>query len=145
MPREPRRRGGGNPPKVPVLIALDRNGSVTHYVLKRNTREELSCALAPLLSPDSVLCTDGNLSYQSIVKSLDIKVEHKRIVALDGNRVLEGVYHIQTLNNFIMRWKSWLKRFHGVGTEYLDHYLAWFRFMEEKQKDDARCWLREAI
>ena len=145
MHRESRRRGGGNPPKVPVLIALDRNGAVTHSVLERNTREELSNALIPLLSPDSVLCTDGNLSYQSIVKNLDIQIEHKRIVALDNTHVLEGVYHIQTLNNYMMRWKTWLKRFNGVGTEYLDHYLAWFRFMEEKKRNSEKCWIIEAM
>lgn len=45
MHREPRRRGGGDPPKVPVLIALDRNEAVTHSVLERNTKEELSILL----------------------------------------------------------------------------------------------------
>jgi transposase-like protein len=145
MPREPRKRGGGNIKKVPVLIALDRNGSVTHHVLERDTKEELSKALTPLLSTDSVLCTDGNLSYQSIVKNLNIKIEHKRLIALDNTHVIDGVYHIQTLNNYMMRWKKWLKRFNGVGTEYLDNYLAWFRFMEEKKQEGSKCWLREAL
>jgi len=65
MLRESRKRGGGNPPKITILLALDRNGTINHQVLKRYTKEELSLALTPLLSPDSVLCTDGNLSYQS--------------------------------------------------------------------------------
>lgn len=141
MHREPRRRGGGDP----LLIALDRNGAVTHSVLERNTKEELSNALTPFLSPDSVLCTDGSRSYQSIVKDLDIEIEHKRIVALDNTHVLEGMYHIQTLNNYMMRWKTWLKRFNGVGTEYLDHYLAWFRFIEEKKHNSGKCWIIEAM
>ena len=62
MPRESRKRGGGNTPKVPILLALDRNGAVSHHVLKRDTKEELSSALKHLLTPDSVLCTDGELS-----------------------------------------------------------------------------------
>jgi transposase-like protein len=125
-------------------LALDRSGSVSHHVLERNTKEELSAALKPLLSPDSVLCTDGNLSYKTIVKELKINIDHKRLVALDNTRVLDGIYHIQTLNNFMKRWKAWMVKFNGVGTAYLDHYLAWFRFMERCDGDDA-CWLKEAL
>ena len=90
MPRKSRKRGGGNPPKVPILLALDRNGAVSHHVLKRNTKEELSLALTPLLSPDSVLCTDGNLSYQSIVKELDFNIDHKRLIGLDNQKVISS-------------------------------------------------------
>ncbi|MFD1592692.1 IS1595 family transposase, partial [Alteromonas oceani] len=28
------------------------------------------------------------------------------------------------------RLKAWIKRFHGVATKYLEHYLGWFRFMD---------------
>ncbi|MCP3699413.1 MAG: IS1595 family transposase, partial [Aliivibrio sp.] len=24
----------------------------------------------------------------------------------------------------------WIRRFHGVATKYLDHYLGWFRYMD---------------
>ncbi|PSU31748.1 IS1595 family transposase [Photobacterium lutimaris] len=145
MPREPRKRGGGNTPKVPILLALDRGGSISHHVLERNTTDELGAALKPLLSPDSVLCTDGNLSYKTIVKELNINIDHKRLVALDNKRVIEGIYHIQTLNNFMMRWKSWMVRFKGVGTAYLEHYIAWFRFMEQKKATKTCCWIQEAF
>ena len=88
MPRESRKRGGGNPPKVPILLALDRNGAVSHYVLNQDTKEELSLALKPLLTPDSVLCTDGNLSYKSIVQELDFSIDHKRLIGLDKQKLL---------------------------------------------------------
>ena len=145
MPRESRKRGGGNPPKVPILLVLDRNGSVSHQVLKRDTKEELSLALTPLLSPDSVLCTDGNLSYQSIVKELKFNIDHKRLISLDNQKVIDKIYHIQTLNNFMMRWKTWMKRFFGVGTGYMDHYIAWFIFMENKASCENKMWLNEAL
>jgi biopolymer transport protein ExbD len=80
MPRESRKRGGENPPKVPISLALDRNGAISHHVLNQNTKEELSLALKPLLTPDSVLCTDGNLSYKSIVQKLDFNIDHKRLL-----------------------------------------------------------------
>lgn len=137
--RPPRKRGNksNDIPKVPVLLALDRNGAVTHCVLKRNTREELESSLAPVLTPESVLCTDGNVSYQSIVKNLPFELDHKRLIALDNQRVIDGIYHIQTLNNWMMRWKQWLRQFNGVGTAYLDNYIAWFRQMEQSKNDDS--------
>lgn len=145
MPRESRKRGGGNPPKVPILLALDRTGAITHQVLNQDTKEELSLALKPLLTPDSVLCTDGNLSYKSIVTELDFDIDHKRLIGLDKQRVIDKIYHIQTLNNFMMRWKAWMKRFFGVGTAYMKHYIAWFIFMENKESYKNKAWLNEAL
>ena len=137
MSRAPHKRGGGDIPKVPVFIALDRAGSVTHQVLERDTKEQIQQALVPVLTAQSVLCTDGNLSYKSIVKSLPFEIDHKRIIALEHQRVIDGIYHIQTLNNWMMRWKAWLVQFHGVGTAYLDNYLAWFRQMERMEQNES--------
>ena len=66
-----------------ILLVLDPNGAVSHRVLDKNTKEEISSALKPLLSPDPVLCTDGNLCYQSIVQELDFNIAHKRLIGLD--------------------------------------------------------------
>ena len=105
--------------------------------MQRNTREELEKSLAPVLTPESVLCTDGNLSYQTIVKNLPFELDHKRLIAIDNQRVIDGIYHIQTLNNWMMRWKQGVRQFNGVGTDYLDNYIAWFRQMEQSQEDDS--------
>jgi transposase-like protein len=145
MPRESRKRGGGNPPKVPILLALDRNGAISHYVLNQDTKEELSLALKPILTPDSVLCTDGNLSYKSIVNELYFNIDHKRLIGLDKQKVIDKIYHIQTLNNFMMRWKRWMSRFFGVGTGYMDHYIAWFIFLENKESYKNKAWINEAL
>lgn len=141
--RKPRKRGGGDTHRIPILIALDRAGYVSHKVLKHDTLEELDAALTPLIAPGSVLCTDGNLSYKVIAKKLD--VDHKRLIAQDKERVIDGVYHIQTLNNYMMRWKTWLSRFHGVGTAYLEHYLSWFRFMEQHTTYKEQVWIKAAL
>lgn len=143
LEREPRKRGGGRVEKVPVLIALDRNGAVTHKVLNRNTREELELALSPILTAESVLCTDGNLSYQTIVENLPFELDHKRLIGLDKQRVIDGIYYIQTLNNWMMRFKLWLKQFNGVGSKYLDNYLSWFREMDASNSEES--WVVYAL
>ncbi len=94
-----------------IIVSAQLSSALT---LKRNTREELERSLAPVLTPESVLCTDGNVSYQTIVKNLPFELDHKRLIALDNQRVIDGIYHIQTLNNWMMRWKQWLRQFNGV-------------------------------
>ena len=44
--------------------------------------------------------------------------------------MLAGVYHIQNANAYHSRLKEWMRRFHGVATKYLDHYLGWRRMIE---------------
>jgi transposase-like protein len=95
--RKSRKRGGGRIIQVPIFIALDRSGVISHKVLERNTKENIQAELAPLLSSGSVLCTDGNPSYKGIAE--DLNIDHKRLIGLDNQRVIDGVYHIQTLNN----------------------------------------------
>ncbi|MBF4333041.1 IS1595 family transposase [Vibrio anguillarum] len=141
--RKSRKRGGGKIEKVPIFIALDRSGAISHKVLERNTKENIQAQLKPLLSSGSVLCTDGNLSYKGIAKELDI--DHKRLIGLDNQRVVEGIYHIQTLNNYMMRWKAWLRRFNGIGTDYIENYLSWFRFMEDNTEYSDQTWIKEAL
>jgi hypothetical protein len=55
----------------------------------------------------------------------------------NNQRVLDGIYHIQTFNNWMRRWKQWLRQFNGVGTDYLDNYIAWFRQMDQSKEDDS--------
>lgn len=81
--------------------------------------------------------SDGNVSYQTIVKNLPFELDHKRLIAHDNQRVIDGIYHIQTLNNWMIRWKQWLRQFNGVGTAYLDNYLACFRQMDQLKDDES--------
>ncbi|MFT6990663.1 MAG: hypothetical protein ACJASL_002645 [Paraglaciecola sp.] len=39
-------------------------------------------------------------------------------------------FHIQNVNNYISRLKTWIVWFNGVGTDYLVHYLGWRRLFE---------------
>jgi transposase-like protein len=141
--RKSRKRGGGRIIQVPIFIALDRSGVISHKVLERNTKENIQAELAPLLSSGSVLCTDGNPSYKGIAE--DLNIDHKRLIGLDNQRVIDGVYHIQTLNNYMKRWKGWLKRFNGIGTAYIESYLSWFRFMEDNAEYSDQTWIKEAL
>lgn len=45
--------------------------------------------------------------------------------------VSEGVYHVQTVNDYHKRFKTWVNRhLRGVSTKHLPSYIAWMRNWE---------------
>ena len=124
------------------MIALDRYENETETVLLDKSYQQIAPAIEPLISRGSVLCTDGNQSYIQVAENTG--VIHKRLIISDKKRVEDEVYHIQTLNNYISRLRGWMARFHGVGTDYLKNYLAWFR-VKEQRRDDTKSWLSGGI
>ena len=49
-----------------------------------------------------------------------------------------GAIHIQNVNSWHSRFKSWLVRFRGVASRYLANYSGWQRML------DARCLITPA-
>jgi len=45
-------------------------------------------------------------------------------------RVVEKVFHIQNVNAYHSRFKTWIRRFNGVATKYLPNYLGWYRWLD---------------
>ncbi|MDP3331599.1 MAG: IS1595 family transposase, partial [Methylococcaceae bacterium] len=42
------------------------------------------------------------------------------------------VYHVQNVNAYDSRLKTWMQRFHGVATHYLSNYLGWRRLVDRR-------------
>ena len=60
--------------------------------------------------------------------------------------MLAGVYHIQNANAYHLRLKEWMRRFNGVATKYLDHYLGWRRMTETFEEHlNSALWLTLSI
>lgn len=145
--RSPRRRGGqGNKKlkvdKIPVVIARDRSGHVSDTVTEELGKKPIHDFLRPIVDPDSILCSDGASWYKTFAAERGIA--HHRLIVLDHQRVIGKEYHIQNVNAYISRLKGWIKRFHGVGTEYLPNYLAWRRLFETSVLTEGN-WLRLAV
>lgn len=146
--RKPRHHGrlkkGEQELMVPVLLLLDRTEHEADFVLKRDNREEIYPCIQGRIKPGSVLCTDGSQIYAPIAEEENLV--HKRILRSNPARTIEnGLFHIQTLNNYIARLKGWLNRFYGVGTQYLGNYLAWWRILADESLLTIRDWLNEAL
>jgi transposase-like protein len=109
--------------KITVVIARDRNGHVSDLVGPTLNKSTIHAFLTPIINRDSILCSDGHSWYKTF--SRDHGIAHHRLMTLDNQRVIAKEYHIQNVNSYISRLKSWMARFYGVGTAYLPSYLAW--------------------
>jgi hypothetical protein len=116
---------------VPVLIARDRNRNTGDAILANMTAATIRASLLPMLGEETLLCSDAAGSYGAIARAVGIRHEAVNLEA--GERVREGVFHIQNVNAYDSRLKQWMRRFNGVATRYLDSYLGWRRLIERPQ------------
>lgn len=134
MPRPARKRGskakkrGTSQEYKPVLIMRDRGGVTREELLKGTDTQEISRTLKPVVDREAVLCTDGGAAYRLFAEAEGITL--KAVNLSGGIRVVEKVFHIQNVNAYHSRLKSWMRRFHGVATHYLPKYLGWRRLIE---------------
>jgi transposase-like protein/IS1 family transposase len=111
--RPARKRGGVGSKKlkedrIPVLIVKDRSGGLTDFVLDSPSKEEIHEALSPIVNAESVMCTDGASAYKTFAKAHGIK--HYRHITSQGTRVIKRTYHIQNVNNYMSRLRTWMVR-----------------------------------
>lgn len=110
-----------------VLVVRDRSGACADQIVKELDTAHLAAVLQPALAPDAVLCTDGSAALAAAARH--IGMEHRAINLSSGRHAL-GPWHINNVNSYHARLKSWLRRFNGVASSYLHHYLGWFRALD---------------
>jgi len=149
LDQPPRKRGGKaskpglSDEQVPVLVLRDRSGATSDAVLENLQAASIHEALKPLTGSDAVLVSDGADAYASFAAQAGIG--HVGLVTSRGER-RRGVFHIQNVNAYHSRLKTWMRRFNGVATKYLASYLGWSRLFEREGDDITalRC-LRAAV
>jgi len=133
--RPARRRGGVGKTRgtggdqILVLIVRDRHKATANFILKRVDAATIQQALKPLIDKEAVLCTDGAAVYSAFAKKTGIAHE---VIHTKGLRA-RGVFHVQNVNAYGSRLKTWMRRFHGVATKYLGDYLVWKMLLERYQ------------
>jgi transposase-like protein len=150
LTRRPRKRGGrasrrGISKEFDcILVARDRNRQTCDFVTGRGpvSAKLLAMHLKPVLKSDVLLVTDAALSYQAFARQAGITHETVNIKA--GIRV-RGAIHIQNVNGWHSRFKTWLRRFNGVASRYLAHYTGWQRVLDAAVLTAPRHWLRVAV
>ena len=95
---------------------------------------KLNEAIGEHLSDSNVLCTDSWRAFSSYANTKGLA--HYRFKS-DGKQRVKGVYHVQNVNSYHSRLKKWMDRFNGVATKYLQHYLAWFRYIDSMEYENT--------
>ena len=150
LQRQPRKRGGKavkpgrSREQVCVLVARDRAGATLNRVLAEFSKDTLVNMLQPVLAEDTLLCSDGHAVYKAF--AADAGVVHKVVNLSAGIRVVEKVFHIQNVNAYHSRVKTWLRRFNGVATKYLPNYLGWYRWLDKNANGPTpQAWFLTAV
>lgn len=135
--RKARKRGGKskktgiNREYVAVIVTKDRLSQVDITVsnLGRIKKDDISYAIGERVNANTIMCTDGHLSYKSF--ALANNIEHHVIRADLKEFVKNKKFHIQHINSTHSHLKNWIdKKFWGVSTKYLQKYMNWFRAKE---------------
>jgi hypothetical protein len=143
LSRPPRKRGtqlknrGTGVNKAAVIVSTDRKKSLkmTLSAMGRISKSDIAESFQKPLKSESVLCSDGHVSYKGYSKDNDLK--HIVLRSDLKQFVKQGVYHIQHVNQLHNRLKKWIDNtFWGVSTKYLQNYLNWF-YLREKLKFES--------
>ncbi len=135
LERKARKRGGSackrgiSNEQICILVARDRSGQTLDFVTGNGplTKALLTTVLKPVLEADALLVSDANPTYTAFCQAEGVSHE---IVNLSQGQRVNGPFHVQNVNAYHSRFKSWLAQFHGVATKYLPNYLGWRRAFE---------------
>lgn len=134
LPRKARKRGGTSAKRglsaeqIPVIVARDRQGATTDAVLPKLNRRSIAAALGSLVTPANEFCCDGGNAIVAFGRRAGIPTH---ILPAPGKPNPQAPdFHINNVNAYHGRLKEWLRRFHGVATKNLPHYLGWRRALE---------------
>jgi transposase-like protein len=138
LTRPPRKRGGVAQRRGIsrehdcLLVARDRTGQTLDFHTGRGqvTVAQLHECLTPVLPNDTFLISDGAIVYRHFAEQAGITHESVNVKA--GERA-RGAIHIQNVNSWHSRFKSWLVRFRGVASRYLIHYSGWQRVLDDRR------------
>ena len=134
MPRRAKKRGssakqrGLSHNQVCVPCAVDRNNSIVALVsgTGKTSTDKVKAVLNNRIAESSVLVTDKESSYRRFARENNIEI----IQIKAEQRTFKGIYHIQHINAFHSRLKSFMRPFQGVSTKHLNNYLVWYAWMQ---------------
>jgi transposase-like protein len=138
LTRRPRKRGGVarrrgvNREHDCLLVARDRGGQTLDFHTGRGpvTAAQLHKCLRPVLPADVLLISDGAAAYRRFAAQAGIM--HEAVNVNAGIRA-RGAIHIQNVNSWHSRFKTWLVRFRGVASRYLINYSGWQRLLDARR------------
>lgn len=131
--RKARKRGGKKIrlPKaehVCLLIARDRYRNTFDTLIQKLSTSSILKS-QQIFSKDALFCSEAKWIYRNFTKKAHLR--HGTLKLTEGEECKKDIVHLKNVTNYQQRLTTWLLRFHGVATKYLNNYLAWYRSMDE--------------
>ena len=125
-------------------MARDRGGRTHDAVTGKGplTKAQLQQHLGPVLDGDVLLVTDGHAAYRHYARAAGIAHEFVNLRA--GERV-RGAVHVQNVNAYHGRLRTWMHHFRGIATRYLGNYCGWRWAIDLERINSPAAMLRSAI
>ena len=115
------------------MVARDRTCHTVDGVLNRESANELCRHLNGRINIETVVCADASLAHEKLARKLGFIF--KELVTSAGQRVIDGVFHLQHVNAYHSNLKKWIfGLFHGIATKYMSRYLGWRRALTEDKE-----------
>lgn len=145
MPRHSFRRGTDNKAKIGnmacVSCAYERGGQSYADVLCIGipTADEFKYAFEGRIMPQTLVLSDkgkGIKKYFKDVSTIDLVQlqSHKNRYDQLSPPEVNGVFHIQNINNMHHRLRQFINKYNGVATKYLNNYVSLFIWIENYKK-----------
>ena len=154
LDRPPRHRGGhaakrGITSELDcILVARDREGRTVDAVTGRGALKaaQLERDLLPRLDKQALLVSDSHAAYRAFARKHRIAHETVNLRAgVRARRLGSLAIHVQNVNAYHQRFKTWLQGFRGVASRYLPNYLGWRWALDGKRIISPEQLLRIAI
>jgi hypothetical protein len=115
---------------VSAAVACDRNGNVASLVSRfpYPDWQHLLELAGRARTPTHVLGNFGPISGFALAAA---KAGHSyhHVPRFRHWPGIDPTFHVDTVWQYMARLRRWLVRFRGVATRYLQHYLAWHRWI----------------
>lgn len=130
--------------KFGVLVTTDRSGNKMARAVGKGTmkKEELNEALGGKVDKSAILCTDSYKGYKGLAEREGFK--HVAVSSRGKPTQKNKAFHIQTVNSVHSALRTFLRRYKGVSTKYLQNYLYWFIASNDKrikEVEKLKLWL----
>lgn len=130
-----RKRGGASKyrglshEQTGILVALDRSKNIVSsvYGCGKISGADVNRVLSNRIEKGSLLITDGCKAYVELAAREELELKQ-----LKGGRSVGSGIHLNTVNNYHSILKRWLFGFNGISTKYLNRYMSWFKFIQQK-------------
>lgn len=136
LERKPRKLGGKaskrgiSSEQTAVLIARDRSGNTTDAILEKSKQNTIAEVITPVADKDALLCSDKKPAYIAFAKKYHFTL---KTINVSKKEHTNGVVHVQNVNAYDSRLKTWMRRFNGGATKYLESYLGWMRLLDREK------------